>query len=70
MFIFVLPNYQILLPKTKNKICRATSMVFLLQKKIQAQKIPNNPFKLESITASYCGSKLMRKKHTRDGVEI
>jgi hypothetical protein len=26
-------------------------------------KIPNNPFKLESITASYCGSKLMRKKN-------
>ena len=37
MFISVLPNYHILLPKTKNKICRA-SMVFLLQKKIQAQK--------------------------------
>jgi hypothetical protein len=59
-----LPN-----PSSKNKICRA-SMVFLLQKKNPSTKIPNNPFKLESITASYCGSKLMRKKHTRDGVEI
>jgi hypothetical protein len=71
MFIFVLPNYHILLPKTKtkNKICRA-SMVFLLQKKNPSTKIPNNPFKLESITASYCGYKLMRRKKTRDGVEI
>ena len=67
MFISVLPNYHILLPKTKNKICRA-SMVFLLQKKIQAQK---SQIILSSLN-QYCQLLWFQahEKKNRDGVEI
>lgn len=67
MFISVLPNYHILLPKTKNKICRA-SMVFLLQKKIQAQK---SQIILSSLN-QYCQLLWFQahEKKKTDGVEI
>ena len=59
MFIFVLPNYHIiLLPKTKFAEQQAW---FSFCKKKSKHKNPKYSFQAWINTASYCGSKLMRK---------
>jgi len=66
MFISVLPNYHIiLLPKTNKQNLQSKHGFSFAKTKIRAKKIPNNPFKAWIHTASYCGSKLMRKTKKR-----